>query len=257
MYYVLQEGMFREEGHNELVRLLERHGFEYEEILFRPFVEGIDLQTTRKDVFIFGSVNLSKKIGKYQLNPGTLDNENHDVNVYGKAYGAEMLNSDGEIVKFGEALDEKWQYFFARPTKDTKSFSGQLFSRDKWEGWQKDLADSNLTQKLNDETEVMIAPLKDIQQEIRCWIVGGRVVTMSQYKSGCRLLQENMDNNDEAKAYAQKIADIYCPARAFVLDICLFNDEYKVVEINCINSAGFYKGNMSKLLQALEEEFKS
>jgi hypothetical protein len=255
MYYVLQEGMFKEEGHRNLVELLERNSFEYEEILFRPFVDEVDLKTDRKDVFIFGSVNLNKKIGKYNLNPGTLDNSNHDVKVYSSFYKDHMLNSDGKIINFGDKLPEEYNYFFARPTKDTKVFSGQLFSREKWEGWQQELEDSNLVQGLKLETEVLIASLKDTQTEIRCWIVGGKVVTMSQYKIGDRVISENLDNYDEAKEFAQRMTDLFSPARAFVLDICLYNDEWKVVEINCINSSGFYKGNMSKLLQALEEEF--
>lgn len=249
--------MFREEGHRNLVALLERHGFEYEEILFRPFVEGLDLKTDRKDVFVFGSVNLNKKISKYQLNPGTLDNANHDATVYGAHYGEHMLNSDCEIVQFGDKLDEKWQEFFARPTKDTKSFSGQVFSREEWEKWQQDLEDSNLKQNLKAETEVLIAPLKVIEQEIRCWIVDGKVVTMSHYKFGSRPKQENADWFDEARGFAQSMADIFCPAKAFVLDICLHNDVWKVVEVNCINSAGFYKGDMSKLLQAIENAFNN
>lgn len=260
MYYVIQEGMFREEGHKNLVNLLERHGFEYEEILFRPFVEGIDLKTDRKDVFVFGSVNLNKKISKYKLNPGTLDNENHDFEVYGKYYGNHMLNSDGIICTVSESIgfleNGRIPYtFFSRPTKDTKSYSGQLFTHDSWKEWIKELDNSSLKQTLSTETKVLLSSTKDIQQEIRCWIVDGKVVTMSQYRTLFRRIQENMDGNDEAREFAQKMAQIFCPAKAFVLDICLYNDEWKVVEINCINSAGFYKADMSKLLQAIECSF--
>jgi hypothetical protein len=261
MYYVIQEGMFREEGHRSLVELLQRHGFEYEEILFRPFVEGLDLKTDRQDVFVFGSVNLSKKFGKYKLNPGTLDNENHDFEVYASYYKDHMLNYDGVVIKFGDPLPEGYEYFFARPTKDTKSFSGQLFSREKWEQWQKDLDDSNLKQRMSAETKVLVAPLKQTQKEVRCWIVDGKVVTMSLYKQYDRPYQENYDGDacPSGKRFAQQMADIFCPAKAFCLDICLVGSEmgpvWKVVEINCINSSGFYKGDMSKLLQALEEAF--
>lgn len=258
MYYVIQEGMFREEGHAQLVELLKRYKFEYEEILYRPFVEDIDLKTDRKDVFVFGSVNLSKKVSKFQLNPGSLDNENHDVEVYGKHYGEHMLNSDGIICTLEESiglLDKVPYVFFSRPTKDTKVYTGQIFTHDLWKDWMKDLTDSSLKQSLSEQTKVLLSPLKDIDQEIRCWIVGGKVITMSQYRTKFRRIQENMDCNDEAKEFAQSMADIFCPARAFVLDICRYNDGWKVVEINCINSSGFYKGDMSKLLQAIENEF--
>lgn len=58
-----------------------------------------------------------------------------------------------------------------------------------------------------------------------------------------------------AENYARDMARIYCPAKAFVLDICLYQDEYKIVEINCINCSGFYDADMSKLIQALENTF--
>lgn len=258
MYYVVQEGMFREEGHEELLRLLERYQLPYETIKFRPFVDKLKLKTKRKDVWIFGSVNLSKKVGQYQLCPGTMDNENHDFKVYSSYYGENMLNHDGMVIKFGDKLPESYNYFFARPTKDTKSFSGQLFSREKWENWQKELHDTNLHAKMSEETEILIAPLKQTEKEVRCWVVDGQVVTMSRYKVYDRVLTENYDGDmcPSGKKFAQKMANIFCPAKAFVLDICFINGTWKVVEINCINSAGFYKGDMSKLLQALEEAFK-
>jgi len=145
--------------------------------------------------------------------------------------------------------------FFARPTKDTKSFSGQPFTKDSWDEWSKEIEDSSMKQTLTRETQILVAPLKTIQQEIRCWIVDGKPVTISQYKIGSRVNYLNMDNNQEAMIFAKQMCKLYCPADAFVIDICLYQDDYKVVEINCINCSGFYDGDMSKLIQALEEKF--
>ncbi len=39
------------------------------------------------------------------------------------------------------------------------------------------------------------------------------------------------------------------------MDVCLVGDEVKIVEINCINAAGFYNANMQLLLNAIEEHF--
>jgi hypothetical protein len=194
---------------------------------------------------------------KYNWSPGSMYNENHDVNVYGKHYGDNMLNSDGIILKVGEPLPESLPYaFFARPTHDTKSFSGQCFTKDSWKEWiDKVVQDEEVFRLLSKETEIVVAPLKTIQQEIRCWIVNGKPVTISQYKIGSRVNYLNMDHNEEAVIFATQMAKLYCPADAFVLDICLYNDDYKVVEINCINCSGFYDGNMSKLIQALEAKF--
>ena len=204
----------------------------------------------------FGSTNLAEVAKKYNWNPGSMYNENHDFLVYGSKYGENMLNHDGKIINFGDSIPDDYpEIFFARPTKDTKQFTGQVFGKEAWKEWSKEIDDSSLKQTLTKETQILIAPCKNIQQEIRCWIVDGKPVTISQYKIGSRVNYLNMDNNQEAMLFAQSICDIYCPARAFVLDICLANDEYKVVEINCINCSGFYDGNMSKLIQSLENTF--
>jgi hypothetical protein len=41
----------------------------------------------------------------------------------------------------------------------------------------------------------------------------------------------------------------------FIMDVCLTNGEYKIVECGCTNSAGFYKADLQKLLIGLEEAF--
>jgi hypothetical protein len=256
MYYIIQENLFREHHFNTLIEHLKRYNLDHEIIPFKPFTNELEFKTDRIDVWPFGSTNLAEVAKKYNWNPGSMYNENHDFSVYGKYYGENMLNHDGRIINFGDkAPDDYPELFFARPTKDTKQFTGQVFSKESWNEWSKEIEDSSLKQTLTKETQILIAPCKNIQQEIRCWIVDGKPVTISQYKIGSRVNYLNMDNNQEALIFAKEICDLYCPARAFVLDICLSNDEYKVVEINCINCSGFYDGNMSKLIQSLENTF--
>lgn len=257
MHYVIQENLFKEHHFNTLVDHLKRYSLDYEVIKFRPFSGELEFETKRKDVWFFGSVNGSNVALQYGWNPGSLYNKNHDIEIYGKYYGKNMLNSDGIIISFGEDLPKDFPtYFFARPTKDTKSFSGQVFSRESWQEWSKEIEDSSLKQSLTNETKIHLAPVKDyIQQEIRCWIVGGKPITISQYKIGRKVVYENMDNNEEAMIFAQRMANLFSPAEAYVLDICLYKDEYRVVEINCINCSGFYDGDMSKLIQSLENIF--
>ena len=260
MYYIIQENLFREFHFKTLIEYLKRYNLEYEIIPFRPFTEELEFKTTRKDVWCFGSTNLAKIAKKYDWYPGSMYNENHDVEIYGAYYKENMLNSDGIICTVEESLgfmeNDKVPYaFFARPTKDTKSFSGQLFTHDSWKQWIEEVKQTSTLGTLSDETKVLLAPLKQTQQEIRCWIVDGKPVTISQYKIGGRVNYQNHDNNQEANIFAEQMAKLYCPAEAFVLDICLHNDEYKVVEINTINCSGFYDGDMSKLIQSLENTF--
>lgn len=255
MYYVIQKDLFKEYNFRNLIECLERNKLDYEMVPFKPFVEEIEIKTDRKDIWLFGSVNAARTVQQYNWNPGSLYNENHDIEVYGQYYP--LLNSDGVVIEAGDKLPFPYPMFFARPTKDTKAFSGQVFTRDSWNSYIEELKGNSTLGYLTDQTRIFIAPLKnDIQQEIRCWVVDGKVVTTSQYKIGNRVNYVNQDNNEEVMIFAQKVVNKFQVAKAFVLDICLYQDEYYVLEVNCINASGFYDANMSKLIQSLESAFE-
>jgi len=53
------------------------------------------------------------------------------------------------------------------------------------------------------------------------------------------------------------MVDLWQPARPFVIDTCIIDAgrneiQHKIVEINCINSAGFYNIDMQKFVNAIE-----
>lgn len=254
MYYLVQENVFKEKHFTTLIENLQRYDLEYEVVKWRPFAEEIEVNTDRKDIFCFGCVSLTKAAKFYDWNPGVYYDDNQDMEVYMEKYGEYMLNSDGVCINFTDPLpDHIPNIFFARPIKDSKVFSGGIFSKEEWNKWVNTTGDKDVKSNLNETTRILIAPLKDyIQREIRCWIVDGKVVTLSQYKLGNRVVYQNYDYEQEAVEFAQKMANIYSPLRAYVLDICLYQGQYKIVEINCLNCAGYYEADMSKLIQALE-----
>jgi hypothetical protein len=253
MYYVIQQNLFKEPNFYALLDILNRHKLEYEVIKWRPFTDEVELLTDRKDIVCFGGVSLCRAAQKYGWVPGVFFNDSHDMEVYMKVYGDHMLNNNGTCINYGDDLpDYLDEYFFARPTRDTKVFSGAVFSRESWEQWFKAELDPTVETNLKSDTRIFVANTRPIEREIRCWVVDGKVVTISLYKLGKKGFQQNYDYEQEAIDFAQRMVDIHSPSRAFVLDICLSDGEYKIVEINCINSAGFYDANMSKLIQAIE-----
>jgi len=265
MFYVIQENVFREEHYDMLIDLIKRHKFEYDIVKYRPFLneivalpvendgeqqEDVIYKTDRKNVFCFGAVSMAKAATKYGWNPGSMMNKNHDYEVYGKAFGFEnMLNGEGHVINFIDKIPIDNFLFFARPTRDTKVFSGQIFTQDSWKEYVA------AVRHISDETKILISPLKQIQQEVRCWVIGGKIVTASSYKIGTRVVYTNYDDETFFTDFAQKMIDVYQPAEAFVIDIALANDKLSVIEINNINSAGFYDCNMVKLITALENHF--
>lgn len=260
MYYVIQENLFREYGFNALIGHLsqlanipKKPKVDYEIVKYIPFSEQLETKTDRKDVFFFGSSNagmVAKK--KYDWQPGHFINENFTMEKYLPEFKEHMLNSDGkiwlasEICEAIENLNLGFQSSFFRPVDDGKAFTGEVFTGVQWLEYAKN------NDSLKD-VKVLIASPKKTQQEIRCWMIDGEPVTISQYKIGSRGNYLNMDHNDEAIIFARKMSNIYQPARAYCLDICLYNDEYYIVELGCINHCGFYDANMGKLIDGLEK----
>jgi hypothetical protein len=69
------------------------------------------------------------------------------------------------------------------------------------------------------------------------------------------VIYANYDHESFFIDFAQSMVDKFQVAEGFVIDICLSEGQLKVVEVNNINSAGFYDCNMFKLLSAIENHF--
>lgn len=277
MKYLIQENIYGERHHETLLHNLERMGLEYELFKVIPFVNKIEFKSRPEGkVFVFGAVKAAHIAAEYGFVPGSMYNRNHDAEVYGPLYGDRMLNSDAYIMNFDSPLpaDDKWTMFFARPCGDTKLFSGQVYMRYSWDEYVAEMlcedkvlyegeAIEDVRRRIQGyrDSKVIIAPLKEIAYEVRCWIVGGKVVTMSEYKRGRRVVYKNVDHYGQLREKVQSYVDIYQPAEAFVMDVCVLVgdggsvENLKIVEINCLNCAGFYDANMQMLLNALEEHF--
>ena len=253
MYYVIQENTFREANYEVLVNTLDRYKLPYEIVKVLPFVEEFEFKTDRKDIFCFGSVKMSRLAKKYNWLPGSLLNENHDYRVYSKFYQNNLLNFDSRVQKFGDDISE--DLFFARPCEDTKTFTGKVFDKDEWLKFKNRFFESGESSTLTNDTEIQVSSVKNITKEFRFWIVDGQVVTGSLYRCGGWINYNNIVD-DGALEFCKEMVKIYQLADAFVMDICevLKDDiiEYKIVECGCINSAGFYKSNMPKLIEAIE-----
>jgi hypothetical protein len=253
MYYIIQENTFREENYDILVETLERFELPYEIVKVRPFLENFEFETDRKDIFCFGSVKMSRLATKYGWYPGSLLNENHDYRVYSKYYKENLLNYDSIIQKFGN--DINLNLFFARPCEDTKTFTGKVFTKEQWIEFKENFIKSGQESSLTNDTEIQVSSVKDVTKEFRFWIVGGEVITGSLYRNGYWVNYSNIVD-DGALEFCKEMVKIYQLADAFVMDICevIINEEieYKIIECGCINSAGFYKANMPKLIEAIE-----
>lgn len=291
MHWILQNNIFKEEAYDNLVNVLTRFGISYSEHRVVPFVgtliplSGVDmldmedyadpaLAKLKGPVICIGSYSMRHAAKKYNWRPGVFDLEKvgnfHECIEH---WGDLMLNADSFVTQF---KDISWDtgVRFVRPVDDTKVFAGSMYTAEEFKEWQTKVCVLNLDfgDSLTAETEIQVAMPKKIFAEYRCWVVDGAVVTMSLYKRGDKVIYINMDGSlgDEARSFANRVlqtkngkTDItlttavtgWLPSRAFCLDVCETDEGWKIVEINTINSCGFYAANLTSLVLALENAF--
>ena len=265
MIFVLQNDMF-DTRYPHIYSLMEKLNLPYKSVRVFPFsnkvvelkdiLESFDLDELQEftppdePFMVFGSVKLSR-IAYQKWHRGTYLNENHDYEIYSKFYKEELLNHDCDIVSFNhDSRNWKDEYMFIRPTLDSKLFNGKKFSKAEWNDFvQYNFKNFNKDINLN-EQKVVVASLKEIEEEVRFFVFKGKVVTGSRYVFEGKFSPYKW-YNDEAKEYAQKMVDLYQPAEAFVIDVCLTNKGWKIVEINCFNCAGYYECDLERILKCV------
>jgi hypothetical protein len=242
-----------------MVETLDRFELPYSVHRVVPFVGELlpEPELTTDDVICIGSYSMRHAAKKYGWNPGVFDLEPFDFDEQREHWGQHMLNADSEICTFGEVRFSDGPRF-VRPVQDTKVFAGRVFDVEEFAEWQEKviaLGDGD-DRSLNAATLVQVSAPKELHQEVRCWIVDGRVVTASTYKVGSsvsysdqvdrRFIEFGSDRVDPASP------DGWNPVRAFCLDVCDTPRGLRIVEINTINSAGFYAADMQKLVMSLD-----
>jgi len=253
MYYLIQENLYRDFHEEHLIDTLQKMDLDFELFKIIPFTEELKLKTNRKDIMVFGAVKASHLAKNYNWYPGSFYNENHDYTIYSKYYRENMLNWDSTIQKFGDPVNIDTD-FFVRPTGDNKYFKGEIYSKENWDYFVNFSLANGHSNSLNYNTPIQICPYKEIYQEYRSFIVKGKVIETSMYKLGIRSIRKRCIDQ-EIIDFAQSMVDLYQISDAFVMDICRCESGLKIVECNCINSAGFYDIDMCKLIFSLEENF--
>lgn len=253
MHWILQTNLFQEAEWSRLVATLEQFGLPYSVHRVVPFVgelEPLPVLRAAKAV-CFGSYSMRHSARKYRWDPGVYDLFDQDFLAQKAAWGERMLNADSRVLAFEEVQLE--HPTFLRPIDDSKYFAGRVFDPHEFEAWRRrvcDLDEDDGT-SLSPTTRVQVCTPKTIHAEYRFWIVGGKIVTKSLYKLGRRVVYASDVDERMDHFVLQAVAD-WQPHRAFVIDVCDTPEGPRIVEINTINAAGFYAGDVQRLVAALE-----
>ncbi|MFA5722725.1 MAG: ATP-grasp domain-containing protein [Candidatus Pacearchaeota archaeon] len=164
------------------------------------------------------------------------------------------MNYDSRICKLGDDFVWESPEHFIRPCLDSKIFTGSVFNKEEWEAKKKVIFSKGYVTSATPDTLIQIANTKVITQEVRVWVVDGKIVTQSTYRRGSFKYYDNIVDTD-ALEFAQRMIDIFQLSKSFVIDVCLTSSGWKIVECGSISCAGFYDADMQRIVFALEDAY--
>jgi hypothetical protein len=250
MFWVIQEDLFHENGREELLRVLQKLDIPHQVVKIVPFShELIPPVEVRDNIIVNGSILLAEIAREKNWNPGSFLNDNFDYRVWYPRLSCYLLNHDAVFTTV-ERAEPDMDDIFVRPVLDNKSFNGRVMSSNEFYAWQSSIMRGEDSQVFP-TTEILYAAPKKIGQEHRHFIIDGAVITSSRYKLNGRLNVSSMVDQ-RIVDFAARMASIFSPARAFVLDTYIAGSEIGIVEMGCITAAGFYSADIQKLVMALE-----
>lgn len=279
MHWVIQTNIFAEEGFESLMVAIKRFDLPYTLVKVVPFVGDLEpvegeLPPEGADAVVMGSYSLARVAKRMNWTPGAWL-ENLDFEIQRRHWGDRMLNYDAIVCAFGSVPFQR-EPFFLRPVHDTKAFAGQVIDWGHYEEWRDriEALEDPFIGELDIDTPVMVCSKKEIYSETRFWIVnqpmlsskglallpgGPRVVTASKYKVGTIKRYEEVRGtrwDNDMIAFADDCAGLWSPNQAYVMDVADTPNGLKIVEVNNLNSAGWYKADLQKLINAIEELHK-
>ena len=259
MYFLIQSNIHSDPDHDRVYDALNELDYPYETIEVLKDTKHLELKANRQDVFVYGSVRLARLALQYKdWSPNSFYGNNHLFEIYSKHYNNHALNYDFQVLKLTDEID--WSTdseLFIKPFRDAKVFTGKVFNKISWSDYVHEALESQTSENLNKNTFIQISKPQKIYKEARLWIVGEYIVDAGYYKfNEDTLFEQNVA--PEGIAFAKEMIAIFNVADAFVMDIGLTDNGWKIIEINCINSSGFYPNtNVKAIIKALYTYFSA
>ena len=208
-----------------------------------------------KDLIPYGSTGL-RRLAVERGWSGVFFNENFDTDIWPKNRD-DMLNHDAVVMTFAESLEylkdrSPELRMFIRPRRGGKIFAGMVRTVGEIRQWSTSLTLGHVF--TNPESEVSIAPSKQIDAETRWFIVDGKVIDGSVYRLRGQSMLIHVEDEAVIKE-AQTLADKWLPMSTCVMDTAETPEGLKVIEFNCFNTSGFYKNDIPKVISAVNALF--
>jgi YgiT-type zinc finger domain-containing protein len=207
---------------------------------------------------IYGTVEFIKQCARNLYLHHFVYNEEEQLSMKNLGYklGDLSLNRIGGGIKV-EAMTKIFESgniaeFFIRPDCVDKAFPANVYNQETWSGMVKS------TSLAGDIDCWVTDPKPNIKDEWRFWIIDGQISSSSQYRKDGELVSIPVTDFSwpEIEVFVEKavtLLDSKLPC--YVMDVCEYGtgaageEGLKVVELNPINSSGFYgDANIPKIL---------
>lgn len=293
--WLVELGLFTD-TEDDLIKAIRKSGRTVKTIKYIPFDDELIMHAQKlydadSCVVFYGSLNFGRKLRSLPWYPGVYLNEKaFECTSYYPSIGNELLHSDYLMLPYGDLIRRKDELFnmfggllFLRPNSGMKQFTGMVLGYPDFEEGVK-LAGFY---DVEPELLVVVSNAKQLLREWRFVIVDNKVVSGSLYRNwtigpdtiipgtttrdyvlmNSKSVTEGCADKD-AYEYAEKIAKLYHPDRAWTIDVCqhklgeAYGErlEYKVIEIGCFSCAGMYGNDLDKVVEAVsvaaEDEWK-
>jgi hypothetical protein len=246
MKWLLQNNIWNEYGYHKFEESIISEGIDHEFVHLIPFTENFTKEIDFTPTHIFGSgrfVNVCRKLGY-----PTYKSFDPIETFYPKEL---WINGEGEDIKWGDLPNYDYSIpKFVKPYTE-KFFTGRLIESVK-DLDKVQLASSFIT---NDEEElVRISDAVNIQHEVRFYVIGGKVITGSYYRVNGQVSHLACPCYEQPHIVCEEIVLEYGNIdEAFVMDLGKVGDEWKIVELNNLNSSGLYECDTNAIVRAFKQ----
>lgn len=263
-FQIIVQSNIAEADLSEIKQICVQLNVDFVPIYVIPFSAELPAIDRSKKTILYGSTTLCDlAFHDTELKKGVFfDPDTFSMERQLEAWGTHMLNSDSVVYTAAEILDDApnasghWSEdaeYFIRPDGDGKEFAGAVMPYSDVKAFlQRNMAYETSVQP---GTKIVLSTPKQLSKEYRLWILDGSVVSASQYRTNFRL-DKDEGCPDAVRQFAEDVCRIFTPVNFFVMDVATTPDGAMfIIECNCANAAGFYKGDKLKIFEAMVKAY--
>lgn len=251
MKILLQNNIWQEYAYDGFVQSCYDHADQVEMVDIIPFTEDFVSKPSSVPDFIFGSARMVDVCRK------------HGFHTFPSFAPIELDLFPRELWINGDGYSTTWGDFETDTPVFIKPFREKFFTGVVVESTADKEKVQLATSFVNDERleKIWVSPCKKIDREVRLFVINGEIVTGSTYKINGAGNHQKIDYNDEAYKFAKEILGFWrhdgtlsvktIDIDGFVLDIGKVDNNWYIVELNNMNSAGFYRCDTDAIIRYL------